>query len=70
MSAFSDELRNLAGDQWDRIIGHRFTVELAKGEVGNEGERVWYVMGVSRCQYILTHKFLCMQNANKCLKST
>mmetsp|Transcript_24416 Transcript_24416/g.52776 ORF Transcript_24416/g.52776 Transcript_24416/m.52776 type:complete len:223 (-) Transcript_24416:1339-2007(-) len=31
--SFTDELRNLAGEQWERVVGHKFTIELAKGEI-------------------------------------
>jgi thiaminase/transcriptional activator TenA len=30
---FTDELRQAAGDQWDRVIGHKFTKELAAGSI-------------------------------------
>ena len=33
MSRFTEELRLLAGDQWDRVIGHTFTKELAAGTI-------------------------------------
>ena len=32
-SQFTDELRVAAGDQWDRIIQHKFTKELAAGTI-------------------------------------
>lgn len=31
--SFSDELRLAAGDQWERIISHRFTTEIADGSI-------------------------------------
>jgi len=34
---FTDELRIKAGDQWDRVIHHRFTKELAKAGTGEHG---------------------------------
>mmetsp|Transcript_27617 Transcript_27617/g.55398 ORF Transcript_27617/g.55398 Transcript_27617/m.55398 type:complete len:219 (-) Transcript_27617:161-817(-) len=30
---FTEELRAAAGDQWDRVINHRFTTELARGDI-------------------------------------
>ena len=30
---FTDELREAAGDQWQRVISHRFTTELASGNI-------------------------------------
>mmetsp|Transcript_3719 Transcript_3719/g.6160 ORF Transcript_3719/g.6160 Transcript_3719/m.6160 type:complete len:219 (+) Transcript_3719:95-751(+) len=30
---FTEELREAAGDQWDRVINHKFTTELAKGDI-------------------------------------
>ena len=30
---FSDELREAAGSQWDRVINHKFTDELADGSI-------------------------------------
>jgi thiaminase/transcriptional activator TenA len=30
---FTDELREAAGDQWQRVIAHRFTAELASGDI-------------------------------------
>ena len=32
-SSFSDELRLAAGSQWERIISHRFTTEIASGSI-------------------------------------
>lgn len=32
-AAFTEELRNAAGEQWGRVVGHKFTIELAKGEI-------------------------------------
>jgi thiaminase (transcriptional activator TenA) len=31
--SFTEELRLAAGDQWDRVIGHKFTKELASGTI-------------------------------------
>lgn len=33
---FTEELREAAGDQWDRVINHRFTTELAKGDIDRD----------------------------------
>ena len=33
VSSFSEELRLAAGDQWERIISHRFTTEIAHGSI-------------------------------------
>lgn len=30
---FTEELRAAAGKQWDRVINHRFTTELARGDI-------------------------------------
>jgi thiaminase/transcriptional activator TenA len=30
---FTDELREAAGNQWERVIAHRFTAELASGNI-------------------------------------
>jgi thiaminase/transcriptional activator TenA len=30
---FTDALREAAGDQWDRVINHKFTKELASGSI-------------------------------------
>lgn len=35
-ASFTEELREAAGDQWERVIGHKFTVELARGEIDRE----------------------------------
>mmetsp|Transcript_67815 Transcript_67815/g.75907 ORF Transcript_67815/g.75907 Transcript_67815/m.75907 type:complete len:296 (-) Transcript_67815:15-902(-) len=35
---FTDELRIKAGDQWDRVIHHRFTKELANTNKGNSNK--------------------------------
>ena len=37
-TSFSEELREAAGDQWERVISHKFTIELAKGEIDRDGE--------------------------------
>lgn len=33
---FTEELRAAAGNQWDRVINHRFTTELAKGDIDRD----------------------------------
>lgn len=33
--AFTDELKVAAGDQWQRIVNHKFTIELAAGTIHN-----------------------------------
>ena len=30
---FTDELKDAAGDQWDRVVNHKFTLELASGTI-------------------------------------
>lgn len=35
-SRFTDELREAAGDQWNRVIHHKFTEELAAGTIDRE----------------------------------
>lgn len=37
-TSFTEELREAAGDQWERVISHKFTIELAKGEIDRDGE--------------------------------
>ncbi|KAL7519422.1 hypothetical protein ACHAWX_004307 [Stephanocyclus meneghinianus] len=36
--SFTEELRAAAGEQWDRVINHRFTTELAKGDIDRCGK--------------------------------
>mmetsp|Transcript_15596 Transcript_15596/g.31285 ORF Transcript_15596/g.31285 Transcript_15596/m.31285 type:complete len:258 (+) Transcript_15596:94-867(+) len=33
---FTEQLREAAGDQWDRVVNHKFTTELAKGDIDKE----------------------------------
>ncbi len=33
---FTEELRQSAGAQWDRVVNHRFTDELAEGTIDRE----------------------------------
>ncbi|KAL7467034.1 hypothetical protein ACHAXS_007305 [Conticribra weissflogii] len=33
---FTEELREAAGDQWDRVVNHKFTTELARGDIDKE----------------------------------
>jgi thiaminase len=33
---FTEELREAAGDQWNRIINHKFTKDLAAGTIDHE----------------------------------
>ena len=33
---FTDELRTSAGSQWDRVVNHKFTDELAEGTLDKE----------------------------------
>ncbi len=33
---FTDELRLAAGDQWHRVVNHRFTTELADGSIDRQ----------------------------------
>ena len=47
MATFTEELREAAGDQWERVISHKFTIELAKGEIDRDGECpiiLWFYM--------------------------
>ena len=37
-SSFTEELRDSAGEQWERVVGHKFTIELAKGEIDRDGK--------------------------------
>jgi thiaminase len=34
---FTDTLREAAGEQWDRVITHKFTKELAAGTIDRKG---------------------------------
>eukprot|EP00547_Thalassionema_nitzschioides_P009988 CAMPEP_0194229826 /NCGR_PEP_ID=MMETSP0156-20130528/44092_1 /TAXON_ID=33649 /ORGANISM="Thalassionema nitzschioides, Strain L26-B" /LENGTH=138 /DNA_ID=CAMNT_0038962387 /DNA_START=98 /DNA_END=511 /DNA_ORIENTATION=+ len=36
MTAFTEKLRDAAGDQWNRVIQHRFTLELAAGTISTD----------------------------------
>ena len=36
--SFTEELREAAGDQWDRVINHKFTTELATGTIDRNGK--------------------------------
>mmetsp|Transcript_51718 Transcript_51718/g.60427 ORF Transcript_51718/g.60427 Transcript_51718/m.60427 type:complete len:219 (+) Transcript_51718:38-694(+) len=36
MTTFTDKLRSEAGEQWDRVINHKFTTELASGKINRE----------------------------------
>mmetsp|Transcript_66007 Transcript_66007/g.154450 ORF Transcript_66007/g.154450 Transcript_66007/m.154450 type:complete len:221 (+) Transcript_66007:65-727(+) len=47
--AFSEELRQAAGEQWDRVINHRWTKELASGTLD---------LKVMRRYLIQDHRFL------------
>jgi thiaminase (transcriptional activator TenA) len=42
-SRFTDELRLAAGDQWDRIIHHKFTKELAAGTIDRQVLRKYLI---------------------------
>lgn len=35
-SRFTEDLKRAAGEQWDRIVHHKFTVELADGTIDNK----------------------------------
>jgi len=37
--SFTEELRSAAGEQWERVVGHKFTIELAKGEIDRNGKK-------------------------------
>lgn len=37
---FTETLREAAGDQWNRVITHKFTKELAAGTIDRNGEFV------------------------------
>lgn len=37
---FTETLREAAGEQWDRVITHKFTKELAAGTIDRNGMRV------------------------------
>lgn len=47
---FTDTLRAKAGDQWDRVVHHRFTKELAAGTIDKQG--------VLKPYLIQDHRFL------------
>ncbi|CAE7366608.1 tenA [Symbiodinium natans] len=49
MASFSEELRQAAGDQWNRVIHHRWTKELANGTLD---------LRVMRRYLIQDHRFL------------
>lgn len=34
--SFTEELRMAAGEQWERVVNHKFTTELAKGEIDRD----------------------------------
>eukprot|EP00978_Attheya_sp_CCMP212_P047876 scaffold442861_cov59-Attheya_sp.AAC.1 len=46
---FTDELKAAAGEQWDRVIQHKFTKELASGTIDRE---------VMKRYLIQDHRFL------------
>lgn len=46
---FTEDLRNSAGEQWERVVGHKFTIELARGEIDR---------GVLKKYLIQDHRFL------------
>ena len=35
---FTEELKSAAGEQWERLVNHKFTVELANGTIDPNGE--------------------------------
>ena len=35
---FTDQLRLAAGHQWERVVNHKFTRELAAGTLNRDGE--------------------------------
>lgn len=49
MPRFTDELRSAAGDQWNRVVTHKFTTELAAGTIDR---------GVLLRYLIQDHRFL------------
>ena len=36
--SFTEELRNASGDQWNRVINHKFTKDLSSGQVNRDGK--------------------------------
>ena len=40
---FTDELREAAGDQWQRVVNHRFTDELAAGTINRDWLRRYLI---------------------------
>jgi thiaminase/transcriptional activator TenA len=40
---FTDELRAAAGDQWDRVIQHKFTKELAAGTISDKAMKKYLI---------------------------
>ena len=46
--SFTEELKAAAGDQWERVINHKFTTELASGKIDRNGE-------IESCEIIWLH---------------
>ena len=38
-TSFTEELRAAAGDQWERVVNHKFTTELASGKIDRNGKK-------------------------------
>ncbi|KAL7535846.1 hypothetical protein ACHAXR_006772 [Thalassiosira sp. AJA248-18] len=62
--SFTEELRAAAGEQWERVVNHKFTVELAKGEIDRDGKGIkkWCKSYEMKCvlkKYLVQdHRFL------------
>ena len=38
--SFTEKLRESAGEQWERVVNHKFTTELASGDIDRNGGNV------------------------------
>ena len=57
--AFSEQLRQAAGDQWERIVQHRFTTELAAGTIDRQGTH-WKEAPTRNSLKPCSHSFVCI----------
>jgi len=37
-NAFTNSLKEAAGDQWNRIVNHKFTTEIGNGSIDRDGK--------------------------------
>ena len=54
--SFSEELRDEAGDQWTRVVEHRFATELATGTIDRKGESRQFLFCVCVCVCVYSIK--------------